>query len=168
MNNTDIPNLERIERIDLAYTYTKENLKHIYSQIDSLRSRVQTFLGFGGVLLRFIMELSDSQPSYKLTKILAYLTCFSAIALLGLALKSNSNVEITSYRSATENNTDIFLDDPPVQSKSKFIEHNKEISENYFTAAYKIKNLLNPAIICLIFSTFFFTLNGILVTLLGK
>jgi hypothetical protein len=165
MNNTNNTNQEQI---DLAYTYTKDNLKHIYSEINSLRLRVQAFLAFGGVLLRFIIELSDSQPSYKLTKILDYLTCFSAIFLLGLALKSNSEVDITSYIIGTENNTDIFLYEPPVQSKIKFIEHNKEVSGEYFKAAFEMKNLLNGAIICLIFTTFFFTLNGILVILCGK
>ncbi|MEG4011157.1 MULTISPECIES: hypothetical protein [unclassified Microcoleus] len=167
MEDSDI-NIANVEIIDLAYTYTKDNLNHIKSQIDNLRSRVATFLGFGGVLLRFILELSDSQPSYKITKILAFFTCFSAITLLGLASISNSKVDITSYTDATENNTDIFLYELPEQSKSKFIQLNKELSVDYFTTANKIKKLLNPAIICLVLSAFLFTVNGLLVSFFGK
>ena len=167
MEDSDI-NIPKVENIDLAYTYTKDNLKLINSQIDNLRSRVAIFLSFGGVLLRLILDLSDSQPSYKLTKILALFTCFSAITLLGWASISKNKVDITFYTIVTENNTDIFLHELPEQSKGKFIKHNIELSVNYFTAAKEIKELLNPAIICLVLSAFFFTFNGLLVSCLGK
>jgi hypothetical protein len=100
MNNSNIPNRENI---DLAYTYTQDNLKYMDTQIDNLRTRVSTFLALAGVLLRFIIELSDTQPSYKLTKILAYLTCFISICLLGLALRSNPQTEHEKYKFAINN-----------------------------------------------------------------
>jgi hypothetical protein len=161
-NNTDS------ERVDLAYTNLKDNLKSISTGVHNLRSRAATFLGFAGLLLRFIIELSDSQPSYKLTKLLAFLTCFCSITLLGWALRSNYQAGLIEYISAIENNTDIFLGNTPVKAKMIFIESLIKSCEFSFTRAVEIKNLLNISIICLVFSAFFFTINGILVTFLGK
>jgi len=157
------------ENIDLAYTYTGDSLKHLYKIVDNLRSRVATLLGFGGVLLRFIIELSDSQPSYKLTKILAFLTCFVAVSLLGRALMANNNKTLDSeYINSIKDNTNIILRETSKSSKRQFIKAYIDAIEVYFTTAYKIRRLLNIGTICLVFSAFFFTVNGVLLTCLGK
>jgi len=156
------------ENVDLAYTYMKDNLEYLDAKISNLRSRAATFLGFSGLLLRFIIELSDSQPSYKLTKLLAFLTCFCSIALLGWTLKSNPQIEITAYMYRIRTTTNIFLECAPVEAKKFFIEDYTQSCENFFSVANEIKNLLNISIICLVFSAFFFAINGILVTFLGK
>jgi hypothetical protein len=62
----------------------------------------------------------------------------------------------------------VFLKTPPEQAKMYFIEHDMKTSETLFTMAYQIKNLLNTSIIFLVLSAFFFTVNGLLVTSLGK
>jgi hypothetical protein len=164
-NDTDL------ERVDLAYTYLKDKSKSNSTAIHNLRSRAATFLGFAGLLLRFIIELSDSQPSYKLTKLLAFLTCFCSIALLGWALSSKyptATINPVTYVDGLKNATNIFLENTPVEAKMFFIGNFISSSEFSFTMIDKIKSLLNTSIVCLVFSAFFFTLNGILVTFLGK
>ncbi|MEZ2303970.1 MAG: hypothetical protein ACBR13_19570 [Microcoleus sp.] len=165
MNNTNLPS--RVN-IDLAYTYTGDFLKNIDAQINNLISRVSAFLALGGVLLRFIIELSDTQPSYKLTKILAYITCFISIFLLGLALRSNPGMELEQYKSIINDNTEIFLKSSPEQAKIYFIERDIKVSEKLLEKAYNIKKLLNKSIFFIVLSAFFFTFNGLLVTFLDR
>lgn len=154
--------------VDLAYTYLEDNLKRLSASIHNLRSRAATFLGFAGLLLRFILELSDSQPSYKLTKLLAFVTCFCSITLLAWVLRSNPKMDIIRYMDTIKNNTDIFLKNTSVEGKRIFIESLIQSCELHITWAYEIKNLLNISIVCLVSSAFFFAINGILVTFLGK
>jgi hypothetical protein len=75
-------NKNYIENIDLAYTYTENYLKDRRSEISNIKLRQGTFLGFAGLLLRFSLDLSDSQPSYLLTKIGALVTSFCSILIL--------------------------------------------------------------------------------------
>lgn len=156
------------ESVDLAYTNLKNKFKDLTDAIHNLRSRAATFLGFAGFLLRFIIELSDAQPSYKLTKLLAFVTCFCSIALLARALRSNPQRNLIGYRDSIQNTTNMFLENTPVEAKIIAIESLINSCEFNFTWAYEIKNLLNISIICLVSSAFFFAINGILVTFLGK
>lgn len=156
------------ERIDLAYNFLDDGLKTNLIAMQNLRSRAATFLGFAGLLLRFILELSDSQPSYKFTKLLAFLTCFFSITLLGWTLSASYLAGIKDHTDSMENLTIIFLEKDPVEAKMSFIEIFKEAWKASYIMINKVKILLNISIVFLVFSAFFFTINGILVTFLGK
>jgi len=160
ISNDDNSNLTSI---DFTYEYTKDSIKHLHSEIYNLRSRLSTFLAFGGVLLRFTTDLSDSQPSYLLTKILAVLTSFCSIALLGWALRSNPEGS-DIYRDSVE----FCLQNTTVEVKNSLIENSKEVVESLTSVANKTKNLLNLSIYCLVFSALFLTINVILVSFLKK
>ncbi|MEG4121452.1 hypothetical protein QUA43_28775 [Microcoleus sp. N9_B4] len=154
-----------IENIDLANTYTENNLKDIKSDISNLRSRAATFLGFAGVLLRFIIELSNSQPSYLYTKIGAFLACFYSIFVLALSLISNPRRGEITYEDFINK---YLLPHPILDVKRMILKYNIEFWEYLYSQAHKIKDLLNQAIIGLVLSAFFFGLNNILVSFIEK
>jgi hypothetical protein len=166
-DNSDIENIDLadLENIELANTYTENCLKEIKSDISNLRSRAATFLGFAGLLLRFIIELSNSLPIYLYTKIGAFLTSFYSIILLALLLMSNPRLgEITHKGFICK----YFLSDNVLDVKRMILRYNIEFYDYLNSEAHKIKDLLNQAIICLVLSAFFFAFNSILVSFLGK
>ena len=166
-DNFDIENIDLadIENIDLANAYTENNLKDIKSDINNLRSRAATFLGFAGLLLRFIIELSNSQPIYLYTKIGAFLTCFYTIFVLALSLMSNPRLGEITYKDLINK---YFLSHPILDVKRMILKYNIEFWEYLYSQTHKIKNSLNQAIICLLISAFLFALNSILVSVIGK
>jgi hypothetical protein len=154
-----------IQNIDLAYTYTENYLKHRVSEANNISLRLGTFLGFAGLLLRFNMDLPNSQPSYLLTKIGALVTSFCAIAIIAGALRAFIVGEIIAPISFIE-----FDLSQAISADIKFVifkSHAQTCEELYLLSQKQIK-LLNKAIICLAFSALFFTINGILVSFLGK
>jgi hypothetical protein len=167
-NKSNDENNPNDENINLAYTFMENNLKELKSGVDNLRTRASTFLAFGGVLLRFIIELSDTQPSYKLTKLLAYLTCFYSIFLLGWMLSSNDQTNVETYKTGLKTGKDIFLKNTPINAKKYNIQIFTICCELLFITVDKKIKQLNISIICLVFSAFFFTLNGVLVSCFGE
>jgi hypothetical protein len=171
MSGDDNSNLKKI---DLAYDYIKDEADSLNKDIQNLRTRAATFLAFSGVLLRFIIQLSDSQPSYKLTKVLAFFTCFLSILLLGWALKSTDGdlsvnpATSEKYMEGYAKTINIFLKHPPEMSKRMLIDYYARGCQGYFLYADEIRRSLNISIILLILTAFLFMVNGILVTFLGK
>jgi len=154
-----------VENIDLANTYTENDLKELKNDINNLRLRAATFFGFAGLLLRFIIELSNSEPSYLLTKIVAFLTCFSSIVLLALVLRGEFIPTNLTYKELIEK---YFLPNPILEVKKKILENNIEELDFHVQHFYRILNLLHQATICLVVSAFFFMSNSILVSFFGQ
>jgi hypothetical protein len=122
-------------------------------------------LGFAGLLLRFIIELSNSLPIYLYTKLAAFLTSFYSIVLLALLLMSNPRLAEITHKGFI---CKYFLSDPILDIKRMILKYNIDFFDYLNSEAHKIKNLLNQAIICLVLSAFFFTFNSVLVSFLGK
>jgi hypothetical protein len=161
-SSNDNPN---VENIDLVYLFINDFLKRLNDQVNNLRSRAATFLAFAGVLLKFSTELSDSEPSYLITKIGALLTSFCSIGFLGFALKSTPRIVDMKLRDTIESD---FLQIPIVEVKKIIIYEDLSFCEYLFKLATEIKNLLNVAIFSLVFSAFFFVANVILVSFIEK
>lgn len=153
-----------LESIDLTYEYTKDTLKHLHIQIQHLRSRSSTFLGFGGVLLRFTIDLSDSDPIYLFLKLSALMTCVFSLFLLSESLKSYPK-DGASFRDTVE---DFLQKNNALEFKKSGIEKNIQSCEYLSSVAYKIKFLLNISISFLLLSALSFAVNVILVSYLGK
>ncbi|SRR6476469_5738812 len=154
-----------IQNIDLAYTYTENYLKDRRNEISNLKVRLGTFLGFAGLLLRFNIDLPSSQPSYLLTKIGALVTSFFSIAILAWALRAYMGGEILDPSVLIK---DVYFQAQNADIKLEIInKHTKACYDIYSSIDKQIK-LLNLAINFLLFSAFFFTVNGVLVSFLGK
>lgn len=155
-----------IQNIDLAYTYTENFLKERRNESSNLKSWQATFLGFAGLLLRFSIDLPTTQPIYLLTKILALVTSCFSIAILACALTASLGGEVV-YPSSLIDDNELFL---LKNANLKFYicrKHTK-LSEVIFKSVKKQKNLLNCAIYFLVASVVSFTINGVLVSFLGK
>ncbi len=63
-------NSEERSNLDLAYQYTEAFLIQCDKNIDDLNTRLTTFLGFGGLLLRFGLTLPDDCRSCMLLKVM--------------------------------------------------------------------------------------------------
>lgn len=153
-----------IESIDLVYAYTEDFLKERKDAINKLKLRSGTFLGFAGLLLRFNIDLPDTQPSYLLTKIGALVTSFCSIAILAWALRSNPKALLVNPNSLKEN----CLQLQTAEIKMMIINIHAKACEELTLVAYKQKEFLNRAITCLVFSALFFAVNGILVSFCGR
>ncbi len=161
-----------IKNIELAYDYTENFLKTRRTEVANLKLRLGTFLGFAALLLRFDLDLPNSQPFYSLTsltKIGALVTCLGSIAILVWALKPRpigaSNVDPNSLTK--------LIQDEDFQSKNaelKFEIAKKyaETCEELSLLSYQQKDLLNQAIICLVFNAFFVAFNEVLVSFFEK
>lgn len=164
-NDNDIKNIE------LAYAYTENNLKDRKSEIANLKLRLGTFLGFAAVLLRFNLDLSNSQPFYSLTsltKIGALVTCFSSIAILVWALRPQIKGEVADPSSLTKliENENFKVEN--AELKFEIAKKYAKACEELYLLSYEQKNLLNQAIICLVLNALFVALNDILISFLKK
>jgi hypothetical protein len=155
-----------IENIDLAYTYTENFLKERRNESSNLKSRQATFLGFAGLLLRFSIDLPTSQPAYLLTKILALVTSCFSIAILACALTASLGGKVVYPSSLIDDNELFLLKNANV--KFYICRKHTKLSEDIFSSVKEQKNLLNWAIGFLVASAICFTINGVLVSCLGK
>jgi hypothetical protein len=162
LNN--IQNFDLAKNVDLAYTYTENYFNDRIKEISNIRLRQSAFLGFAGLLLRFSLDLPNSQPSYLLTKILALSTSFVSILILGWALKSSSSGDVLSPSVLIQYK---YLHFPNVDNKLEIVTKHTKTCHELHLSAIKQKNLLNQAINWLLFSAFFFTANGIFVSLVS-
>lgn len=158
-------NKNDIQNIDFAYTYTENYLKERRSDISNLKLRQATFLGFAGLLLRLNFDLSDSQPSYLLTKIGALVTSFCSIFILGWALRASFSGVIIVPSTLIEEE---YLQSQNAELKLAIIRKHTIACDELYSTGIELKKLLNQAITFLVFSAFFFTFNGVLVSFLGK
>lgn len=157
ISSNDNPN---VENLDLAVAYTEGYLKDMRLQVDNLRSRSATFLGFGGLLLRFSAELTHTELIFLVTKVGAIVTSFCSVCLLGLALSSAPREGVINFKDYMYEH---FLPSPIEEVKMMIINNNLAGHEYLTTVSNYLKNLLNPAIISLVFSALFFTFNLVLV-----
>jgi hypothetical protein len=155
---------ENIKNVDLAYTYTENYINDRIKEVSNIRLRQSAFLGFAGLLLRFSLDLPDSQPSYLLTKILALSTSFGSILTLGWALRSVSSGKVL-FPSVLIG--DKYLQPPNVETKLEIVVEHIKLCEELYSSGIKQQKLLNQAITWLLFSASFFTANGILVSLVS-
>jgi len=153
------------ENIELAYTYTENHLKERKNDINNIKLRQGTFLGFAGLLLRFSLELPDNQPSYLLTKIGALVTSFCSIFILGLALRAYFRGIV--YDPINLIKEDI-LESQNIEVKLVIIRKNTIACDDLYLLGVELKKSLQQGIIILVCSAFFFTLNGVLVSFFGK
>jgi hypothetical protein len=158
-------NKNDIQNIDLAYIYTENYLKDRRSDISNLRLRQGTFLGFAGLLLRFNMELSNSQPSYLLTKIVALVTSFCSIFILGWALRAYLSGVVVDPGTLIE---DEYLQSQNPEIKLAIVRKHIKACDDLYLLSLEQKKWLNYAINFLVSSAFFFTANCILVSFFGK
>jgi hypothetical protein len=163
--NNDNNNDNDIKNIDLAYSYTEDFLKDRKSEIKQLDWRLGTFLGFAGLLLKFGIDLPNSQPSYLLTKIGALVTSFCSIAIVTWTLRSNPKGKIVkpSYLMKDE-----CFHKQTVEIKAMIINTHTEASKELNLLANQKQIFFNRAIAWLAFSALFFVVNGILVSSFGK
>lgn len=146
--------------IELAYSYTEDFIKDRKNEIKHLDWRLGTFLGFAGLLLRFGIDLPNTEPSYLLTQLGVLVTSsFSVItASWALRLKSDGRFVTPSY--LMENKC---FAEETLSIKAMIINTHKEASNKLDKLAIQKQTYLNKVILCLAASASFFTLNGILV-----
>jgi hypothetical protein len=163
--NNDNNNKKDIENIEFAYSYTEDFLKDRKSEIKQLDWRLGTFLGFAGLLLKFGIDLPNSQPSYLLTKIGTLFTSFCSIVIVTWALRSNPKGKIVKPSYLME---DECFQKQTAEIKAMIINTHTEASKELDLLANEKQFFLNLAITFLAVSAFFFVSNGILVSSLGK
>lgn len=78
-----------IPNLDLAYEYTKIVLDAKDKSISNINTRLGTFLGFGGLLLRFAIELPDKCLTCLVLKITVLLFSCISVCLSATGLLSN-------------------------------------------------------------------------------
>jgi len=165
MNHDNNDNDNAQENINLAYSYTEDFLKDRKSEIKQLDWRLGTFLGFAGVLLKFGIDLSDSQQIYLLTKIGVLVNSFYAIVIVTWALRSNPTGELVEPSYLMEKEC---FQKQTVQIKAMIINTHTQASKELDLLAKEKQSSLNNAIACLAVSAFFFAVNGILASSFEK
>jgi hypothetical protein len=155
---------ENIKNVDLAYTYTENYINDRIKEVTNIRLRQSAFLGFAGLLLRFSLDLPDSEPSYLLTKILALFTSLGSIWTLGIGLKSVSSGKVLFPSVLIE---DKYLQLPNVENKLEIVDKHIKLCEELYSSGIKQQKLLNQAITWLLLSASSFTANAILVSLVS-
>lgn len=155
-------NSEERSNLDLAYQYTEAFLIQCDKNIDDLNTRLTTFLGFGGLLLRFGLALPDACRSCMLLKILvlvlsALSVCQSSYGLianrLGSTIKPRTLMSDTWFE---KENTRI-----KASITNTWINSIEELE-----AAGQAKQLqLNRAIYLLAAAVVVFSINAVIATL---
>jgi hypothetical protein len=153
------------DNIDLAYSYTEDFLKDRKNEIKHLDWRLGTFLGFAGLLLRFGIDLPNSQPSYLLTKLGVLVASTSSVVIAAWGLRSNSKGKFVKPSYLME--SECFTKETP-RIKAMIINTHKETSDELDKLARQKQVYLRRAIACLAASTVFFAINGVLVAFFGK
>lgn len=154
-----------IENIDLAYSYTEDFLKDRKNEIKHLDWRLGTFLGFAGLLLRFGIDLSNSQPAYLLTKLGVLIASTSSVVVAAWGLRSNSKGKFVKPSFLME---DECFKQETSRIKAMIVNTHKETSDGLDKLARQKQVYLNRAIWWLATSVLFFAINGALTTFFGK
>jgi hypothetical protein len=172
-NNVNLKDYDEnaVKNIELAYAYTENNFKDRKSEIANLKLRLGTFLGFAALLLRFDLDLPNSQPFYSftsLTKIGALVTCFSSIAILVWALRPQISGEVADPIILTKLIQDEDFKTKNAELKFEIAKKYAQACEELYLLSYKQKELLNKAIICLGSNAFLVAVNEVLVSFFEK
>lgn len=158
-------NNNNINNIDLAYSYTEDFLKDRKNEIKQLDWRLGTFLGFAGLLLKFGIDLPNSQPSYLLTKLGVLVASTFSVVIATLGIKSNSKGKFVKPSYLMEE--ECFKKETP-KVKAMIINTHKKASEELDILARQKQAYLRRSVTWLAASALFLAVNGILVTFFGK
>ncbi len=156
---------EELLNLSLAFEYTKDFLEKIDKQIDDLNSRLTTFLGFGGLLLRFSLELPDGCRSCVLLKVVVMLltacsVCISSYGLLANPMGTTVKPSVLmSDQWFGENNAEV-----KAKITSTWLKGVQQLEE----AGNRKQKQLNYAIRLLGIAVATFAINGIISTLFSE
>ncbi|MEM9814983.1 MAG: hypothetical protein AAF827_01015 [Cyanobacteria bacterium P01_D01_bin.6] len=147
--------------LSLAFEYAKDFLEQTDKQIDDLNTRLTTFLGFGGLLLRFSFELPDACRSCALLKVTVIALTASSICINSYGLLANP-VGTAVKPSALMSDEWFQERNQTVRAKitNTWIEGIRQIEE-----AGKAKQILLNRSICLLgLAAVVFAVNGMIAT----
>ncbi|MBE9067898.1 hypothetical protein IQ260_14690 [Leptolyngbya cf. ectocarpi LEGE 11479] len=156
---------EEISNLALAYEYTQIFLGQCDKQIDDLNNRLTTFLGFGGLLLRFGLALPDGCRSCALFKAAVLLlttisVCVSSYGLLanavGATIKPQSLMSDDWFKK--ENNR------VKASMTNTWIEGISQLEKS----ATKKQSQLNYSIFCIGAAVVAFGANSLISTFFGE
>ena len=166
LNDCADPDGEESKNLSLAYTYTKDFLDQCNNQLDDLNSRLTTFLGFGGLLLRFSLELPDGCKSCAWLKIIVIVLTTLSICLSSYGLIANAVGE--AVKPCTLMSDQWFSEKTNSEVKAK-ITNTWLIGLEQLEAAGKRKqNQLNYAIGLLGVAVAVFAMNAVIATVFSE
>jgi len=163
-NNTQsiIEDANESTNIRLAYEYTESVYKARNEALDNLNGRLGTFLGFGGLLLRFAADLPGIKTGCLTCLILKAIVCgFSAASIFVIAtgLTSNPRGILVKPR---ELMTDYWYNESKERYRAYITNTWVEAIELFEKAAIKKGKRLNLAIWLLTLATIAFALDIII------
>ena len=158
-------NNNSIDNIDLAYSYTENFLKDRKNEIKHLDWRLGTFLGFAGLLLRFGIDLPNTQPSYLLSKVGVLVASTFSVVIAAWGLKANSKGRLVKPTYLMER--ECFEKESP-EIKAMIVKTHAETSDKLDLLARQKQACLSQTIIWLAASALLFAINGILVAFFGE
>jgi hypothetical protein len=159
-NGSDYSNNE-LENLNLAYEYTEKFLAQCNKNIDDLNARLTTFLGFGGLLLRFGIGLPDGCRSCLLLKILVL--CLSALSVSqsSYGLIANKIGETVKPKALM---SDKWFQDKNLKVKASITNTWIESVEQLEESATKKQDQLNRSIFLLAAAVILVAINSIIAT----
>lgn len=148
--------------ISLAYEYTESVYKARNEALDNLNGRLGTFLGFGGLLLRFAADLPGLNTGCLTCLILKAIVCgFSAASIFAIATGLTSN-PIGTIVKPRELMTDYWYNESDERCRAYITNTWVEAIELFEEAAIKKGKRLNLAIWLLALATIAFALDIII------
>ena len=152
---------EESRNLSLAFDYTKDFLGQIDKQIDVLNARLTTFLGFGGLLLRFSLELPDGCRSCVVLKVFVMLLTTCSVCISSYGLLANA-VGTTVKPSALM--SDQWFEENNAEVRAKITNTWLEGVQQLEEAGSRKQKQLNYAICLLGIAVATFAINGVIST----
>lgn len=154
-------NSKDLSNLDLAYGYTEAFLTQCDKNIDDLNTRLTTFLGFGGVLLRFSMALPDNCRSCMLLKVVVLSLSTLSVCQSSYGLIANRLGEAISPRTLM---SDKWFEKESVKVKASIVNTWIQTIEEIEIAGQKKKLQLNRAICLLAIAISAFAASTVIAT----
>lgn len=151
--------------VELIYSYTESLLKVRNDTITQINGKLSTFLGFGGLLLRFSADLPESSlsinvlgESYNVCLVLKVITC--TVSTLSICL---SALGLTAQERGIVISPDKLMNkwfrEPDIKCRSFIINTWRETIEEFRILAKKKARRLNLAIYLLAIAAALFALD---------
>lgn len=163
-DNNNSTDKER-ENLALVYQYTESFLKQCDKNQDDLNSRLTTFLGFGGILLRFGLGLPDECRSYLLLKIIVLFCTACSIYISGLGLLANPMGQAIKARSLM---TDEWFEKQNEVIKASIISTWINSIEALELVSIEKQKKLNQSIRILMLSVIAFSIDAMISAVFGE
>lgn len=145
-----------ISNLDLVFDYTKILLDSQNKIIDNINNRLGTFLGFGGVLLKFGLDLPSSCTSSLIFKIATLVfSCLSVLINVSGLLASDTGKTLNANKLMS----DKYFYQPTPENKAKITQAWITLLEDLDLAAIKKTQKLNIGIQLIAVSVVAFTIN---------